>query len=155
VKVAIPTPLRSYTAHAALVEACGATVRELLAGLDRHHPGIRFRMIDEQDGIRPHVKIFVNREPIAGIDEPLAPTTRCRSCRRCPAAEGHVGKNMPGVISFWPFARTDRIGSFRSRVGHVGKEILALTSLVFLGWTDQIESFRSHGGGRRIPAFRP
>jgi len=73
VKVSIPTPLRSYTAQAALVEAEGANVRELLADLDRRHPGIRFRMIDEQDGIRPHVKIFINRERIAGIEELLAP----------------------------------------------------------------------------------
>ena len=72
-KVSIPTPLRSYTAQAALVEAEGANVRELLADLDRRHPGIRFRMIDEQDEIRPHIKIFINRERIAGIEELLAP----------------------------------------------------------------------------------
>ena len=72
-KVGIPTPLRSYTGKAAEVEAEGATVRELLADLDRRHPGIRFRMIDEQDGIRPHVKIFVNRERVAGLEELLTP----------------------------------------------------------------------------------
>jgi len=72
VKVAIPTPLRSYT-RAPEVEAEGATVGEILADLDRRYPGIRFRMIDEQDGIRPHVRIFVNRERVAGIEETLAP----------------------------------------------------------------------------------
>lgn len=30
-------------------------------------------MIDEQDGIRPHVRIFVNRNRVAGIDEGLLP----------------------------------------------------------------------------------
>ncbi len=30
-------------------------------------------MIDEQDAIRPHVKIFVNRARIARLDEVLAP----------------------------------------------------------------------------------
>ena len=70
-KVGIPSPLRSYTGQAAEVEAEGATLRELLADLDRRHPGIRFRMIDEQDGIRPHVKIFVNRERVAGLEELL------------------------------------------------------------------------------------
>ncbi len=72
-KVSIPTPLRSYTEQAAEVEAAGATVAELLADLDRRYPGIRFRMIDEQDGIRQHVKIFINRERIAALEEPLEP----------------------------------------------------------------------------------
>ena len=72
-KVSIPTPLRSYTAEAALVEAQGATVGELLADLDQRYPGIRFRMIDEQDAIRQHVKIFVNRERVVGLESPLSP----------------------------------------------------------------------------------
>ena len=71
-KVSIPTPLRSYTG-AAEVEADGSSVAELLGDLDRRFPGIRFRMIDDQDCIRRHIWIFVNRERIAGIDEPLGP----------------------------------------------------------------------------------
>jgi molybdopterin synthase sulfur carrier subunit len=62
-KVLIATPLRSYTQHAA-VEAEGATLAALLVDLDRRYPGIRFRMIDEQDAIRPHIRIFVNREQV-------------------------------------------------------------------------------------------
>ena len=73
-KVAIPTPLRSYTHQAAEVDAEGATVRELLEDLDRRYPGIRRRMIDEQDGIRRHMRIFVNRQRLSGIDDPLAPS---------------------------------------------------------------------------------
>ena len=71
--VSIPTPLRSYTEQEAVVDAAGSTVAELLADLDRRYPGIRFRMIDEQDAIRQHVKIFINRERIAELEEPLAP----------------------------------------------------------------------------------
>ena len=71
-KVWIPQPLLSYTERRSEVEACGTTVAELLADLDRRHPGIRFRMIDEQDGIRPHIRIFVNRQQIDGVDSPLA-----------------------------------------------------------------------------------
>jgi len=61
VKVAIPSPLRSYTGQRPEVEAAGASVAELLADLERQFPGIRFRMIDEQDQLRPHMRIFVNR----------------------------------------------------------------------------------------------
>ena len=71
-KIAIPTPLRSYT-RASEVEAEGTTVGELLADLDRRYPGIRFRIIDEQDCIRPHVRVFVNRERAAGLEEAVAP----------------------------------------------------------------------------------
>jgi len=51
-KVLIPDPLRSYTQERRQVEAGGATLGEVLADLDRRFPGIRFRMIDEQDSIR-------------------------------------------------------------------------------------------------------
>ena len=66
-KVWIPQPLRSYTEQRSEVEASGTTLAELLADLDRSFPGIRFRMIDEQDGLRPHMRIFVNREEVQGI----------------------------------------------------------------------------------------
>ena len=44
---------------------------ELLRDLDRRHPGIRFRMIDEQGSIRPRMRIFVNREQVADLYAPL------------------------------------------------------------------------------------
>ena len=70
--VLIPSPLRSYTGNRSRVAAAGATVAELLDDLDRRYPGIRFRMIDEQDDIRSHIKIFVNRERVERIDAPVA-----------------------------------------------------------------------------------
>jgi sulfur-carrier protein len=73
-RVFVPTPLRSYTGRQAEVEAEGATVGELLADLERRYPGMRFRMIDEQDAIRPHVRIFVNGEQIWGLETPLRPS---------------------------------------------------------------------------------
>ncbi len=73
-RVSIPQPLLSYTQQRAEVEAEGATVGELLADLDRRYPGIRFRMVTEQDTLRPHVRVFVNRRPTARLDTPLAAT---------------------------------------------------------------------------------
>jgi len=58
--VRIPSPLRSYTRGAASVQSQGATVAEVLADLDSRFPGMRFRMIDEQNRIRRHIRIFVN-----------------------------------------------------------------------------------------------
>jgi molybdopterin converting factor small subunit len=71
VKVWIPTPLLSYTAQRTEVEATGATLADLLADLDHRFPGIRFRMVDEQGHVRPHMKVFVNRVAVRHLDEPL------------------------------------------------------------------------------------
>lgn len=70
-KVVIPTPLRSYTGERSEVQADGATLAELLLDLDRRYPGIRFRMIDEQDRIRRHMRIFVNRDQVGTLDVTL------------------------------------------------------------------------------------
>jgi molybdopterin synthase sulfur carrier subunit len=73
-KVYLPTPLAEYTRHAREVEADGHSLGELLADLDRRYPGLRFRVIDEQDAIRPHIKIFVNRVQARSLAASLAPT---------------------------------------------------------------------------------
>ncbi len=58
--VRIASPLRSYTSGAATVSVRGHTLAEVLGSLEERCPGIRFRMIDEQDRIRPHLRLFVN-----------------------------------------------------------------------------------------------
>jgi len=70
--VVIPSQLRDYTSGSAHVEARGATLAELLADLERRYPGIRFRMIDEQDAIRRHIRIFVNQQPARDLNATLA-----------------------------------------------------------------------------------
>jgi molybdopterin converting factor small subunit len=71
VKVFIPPPLLSYTGQRKQVEADGATLAELMVDLDRRFPGIRFRVIDEQDGLRPHMRLFVNRKDVRQLAVPL------------------------------------------------------------------------------------
>lgn len=71
-KVRIPDPLRSYTQQQKVVEADGETVAALLADLDTRYPGIRFRMVDEQDRIRKHMKVFVNDESVRDLNTPIA-----------------------------------------------------------------------------------
>lgn len=70
-RVRIPTPLRSYTGQAPVVEADGATVDELLHDLDRRYPGIRFRMVDEQHRLRTHMKVFVGNDLTRDLAMPL------------------------------------------------------------------------------------
>jgi molybdopterin converting factor small subunit len=70
-RVLIPSALRSYT-QGSEAEARGGTIEEVLGDLERNYPGIRFRMIDEQDRIRPHIRIFVNGEQIRNLSQALA-----------------------------------------------------------------------------------
>jgi sulfur-carrier protein len=72
-KVLIPSPLISYTKHRE-VEASGATIAELLADLDQQFPGIRFRVIDEQDNMRGHMRFFVNGVQVFDMTHALQPT---------------------------------------------------------------------------------
>ncbi|HEX4331371.1 MAG TPA: MoaD/ThiS family protein [Usitatibacter sp.] len=72
-RVVLPSPLASYTANRREVEADGASLAELLADLDRRYPGLRFRVIDEQGAIRPHIRIFVNRSLAPTLATALAP----------------------------------------------------------------------------------
>lgn len=67
-KVRLPTPLIEYTGGLREVEANGDTLDDLLRDLDQRYPGIRFRMLDEQDQIRVHIKLFVNAELERSLD---------------------------------------------------------------------------------------
>lgn len=62
VAVRIPTPLRSYTGERANVQAQGSTVGEVLDDLDRQFPGLRFRVVDEQGAMRPHMVVWLDGE---------------------------------------------------------------------------------------------
>lgn len=72
-KVLIPSSLLSYTTVSP-VEARGATLHELLNDLERQFPGIRFRVIDEQEQMRGHMRFFVNNEQTFDLNHALRPT---------------------------------------------------------------------------------
>lgn len=71
-KVLIPSPLLSYT-KTNRVEASGCTMAEVLLDLDRQFPGLRFRVIDEQDRMRPHMRFFVNGRQVKDLGQELGP----------------------------------------------------------------------------------
>jgi len=72
-KVLIPSALYSYTGRGEIA-ADGATLAAVLADLDRLYPGIRFRMIDEQDRMRPHIRFFVKGKQVHDLSQPLGAT---------------------------------------------------------------------------------
>lgn len=73
VRVRIPGQLYSYTGGQSQLDAEGGTLGAVLDDLDRQHPGLRFRVVDEHGAIRPHVRFFVNREVVRSLSTPLGP----------------------------------------------------------------------------------
>jgi molybdopterin converting factor small subunit len=73
IRVAIPSQLIAYTDGATRVEAAGATVAAVLDDLDRRFPGLKFRVVDEQDRIRRHMRIFVGQDEAKTVAVPVAP----------------------------------------------------------------------------------
>lgn len=51
-------------------------VGEVLNDLDRQFTGIRFRIVDEQDRIRRHLRIFINEEQTYALKTMLKPDDR-------------------------------------------------------------------------------
>ena len=73
-KVNIPSPLRSYTGNKAAVEGTGSTLNEVLRNLDKAHPGIVFRILDEHDRIRQHIKFYVNKDSVIDLSTAIKET---------------------------------------------------------------------------------
>lgn len=61
ISVLIPSQLIAYTDGASRVEAEGDTIGRALDDLDRRYPGLKFRVVDEQDRIRRHMRIFIGQ----------------------------------------------------------------------------------------------
>ena len=67
VTVRIPTPLRTLTGGEEQVEVPGATLREVIETLEKKHPGIRDRLLDDK-GVRRFVNIYVGDEDVRFLD---------------------------------------------------------------------------------------
>ncbi len=76
--IRIPTPLRSFTAGAGEVAVRAATVRQALEELERRHPGVLARVLDERGETRGFVNIFLgdtNVRKLGGLDAPVNGST--------------------------------------------------------------------------------
>ena len=64
VKVRIPTPLQKLTNNLSEVQVEAKNVNDLLAGLEKQHPGIKERICDAEGKLRRFVNVYVNEEDI-------------------------------------------------------------------------------------------
>jgi len=67
VTIRIPTPLRTLTGGEDQINADGGTVGQVIENLEKRHPGIRDRLLDEK-GVRRFVNIYVGDEDIRFLD---------------------------------------------------------------------------------------
>jgi sulfur-carrier protein len=68
--VLLPAALCSYTGSTR-VQAQGASLHALFADLDARFPGLRFRVVDEQQQLRPNMRIFVNGRAVRDLASAL------------------------------------------------------------------------------------
>ena len=70
-RVLIPAPLLSYTGGRTEIEAKGSTLDEVLRDVDARHPGLRFRVVDEQGAVRPHIRFWVASNLACDVAHPV------------------------------------------------------------------------------------
>jgi molybdopterin synthase sulfur carrier subunit len=69
VRVRVPTPLRRFTAGVDEVAADGDSIKSVIEDLERRHPGISERLLDEKGEMRRFVNIYLNGDDIRFLNQ--------------------------------------------------------------------------------------
>ena len=69
IKVRVPTPLRRFTAGVDEVTASGDSIRAIITDLERNHPGISERLMDDKGELRRFVNIYLNGDDIRFLNQ--------------------------------------------------------------------------------------
>lgn len=88
VTVRIPTILRTYTGGEAQVAADGDTLGALLESLDASYPGIKGRIVDEQNQLRRYVNVYVGNDDVRFAQGLGTPTPEGSTMSVIPAVAG-------------------------------------------------------------------
>lgn len=139
VTVRIPTSLRGLTGQRSEVPASGATVREVLEGLTRAHPGLRTRLLDEGGAPRRHLGLFLNDQHLQGPGALEAPVKDGDQLILVPAIAGGAPELDERRIARWArqllvpgFGAGGQERLMASRVRVVGADAVAAPALVYL-----------------------
>jgi molybdopterin converting factor small subunit len=62
VTVRLPGPLRDATGGETKLTASGGTLREVIAEIDRRHPGFATRVLDDEGALRSYVNVYIGDE---------------------------------------------------------------------------------------------
>ena len=71
VRVRLAALFHSYTGGMKIIEVDASSVGEAIAALDRRFPGVAFRIVDEQNQIRPHMNVFLGEENVRDLTTPI------------------------------------------------------------------------------------
>ncbi|HVN88335.1 MAG TPA: ubiquitin-like small modifier protein 1 [Candidatus Binataceae bacterium] len=69
VKVRVPTPLRRFTGGNDEVSANGDSIKAVIADLEKNHPGIGERLLDEKGDLRRFVNVYLNGDDIRFLSQ--------------------------------------------------------------------------------------
>lgn len=73
IKVRTQEPLRRLLENQSVVEVDSRTVIEAIEELQRHYPGVRDRVLDDNGAVRGFVNIYVNNENIRFLQDAQTP----------------------------------------------------------------------------------
>jgi sulfur-carrier protein len=62
VTVRLPGALRDATGGETKISASGGTLREVIADIDRRHPGFASRVLDEAGSLRSYVNVYIGED---------------------------------------------------------------------------------------------
>ena len=62
VTVRLPGALRDATGGETKLSASGGTLREVIADIDRRHPGFAARVLDEAGALRSYVNVYIGED---------------------------------------------------------------------------------------------
>ena len=69
IRVRVPTPLRRFTGGVDEVPASGESVRDIIQDLERRHPGIGERLLDDKGELRRFVNVYLNGDDIRFLNQ--------------------------------------------------------------------------------------
>ncbi len=74
ITVRLPGALRDATGGVTKLEANGRTLADVIADIDRRHPGFRGRVLDETGRLRSYVNVYIGEDDArskGGMDAPV------------------------------------------------------------------------------------
>ena len=90
VKVRIPSPLRTYTQGADVIEADGTSVGEVLNGLKAKAGGIETRLFKAPGQLNRFVNVYLNDEDIRYLQKDATPVAAGDTLSIVPSIAGGV-----------------------------------------------------------------
>src|SRR2546427_11774347 len=86
VTVRLPGALRDATGGETNLKASGGTLRDVIAEIDRRHPGFAARVLDEDGALRSYVNVYI------GEDD-----ARTRGGAGAPGPDGGEGRGVSAI----------------------------------------------------------